>query len=403
MQKPLSHNSLIVDQRDFNDPSTRASRYADPRYTPARSIALRCWLRYSHKGIVSLNWAEIGMHVGECHVLHVLFESGQTGQLVAVPATKTAPQLVFLHLPGSAPRRAYRVYHVRPTGKDVLWTYRTEPWTDRNTALTLLDSVVHLWPRLNNQHMGAVSEPLRVVALYIRDKHRIGLGLTQHTSELVPSPTPGPRWRPRPMHEVQAATPARYVTAEEALRPPLVLWGKEGQTVDYLAALTTRDAADDPDKLEEWADHAHEYSGCRVLTPCPAGGDPLLWGSKATTFGGLPTVDDVLSGEADGVRSSGARSVLASTPFGLPPAQMRKLAGAWWCRRCLAESHGLDRVAAVENGLCLLHAHLENHERPGQMLRGLTCPDSPSGRHSWIRPPGNLPYCKYGCGAIGKS
>jgi len=390
----MDHFSLIVDNNDFTSPAGRGVRYSDPYFTPTQVTSLRCWLRYSHKAAVSADWSDIGIPQGEGQVLHVLFDSGQTGQLIVRTFEGTPfPVQYFLLLPQS-PGKLFKVYYTKPTGREVLWPYKVVPWTDRATALQLLDTVVYMWPRMPNQHMGSILEPLRVVSLYVRDKGRIGLGLTMHTTEDITA-SPGPGWWPKEAYKVNEKAPARYVTSEEALHPPVVLWGIENKTHDYLTAITVRQESTNG---EWWEDHTSRYSGCRLLQFNPEGGDPLLWGKQARDFGPLPSIDDILLGADVNV---GSTTTMAPPPYGLPVADLKRLQGAWWCRRCLAESSGLDRVRAVDNGLCVMHNHLEKNTG-GRTLPGLTCPESPNGRHKWSNPTFGPPVCKWGCGTLPK-
>lgn len=380
----MDHFQLITDSEDFNNPAGRGGRYAHPGYIPKSPLALRCWLHHNRPGTLPAHWGDIGIPAQHGQVLDVLFESGQTTSLLV--SFVQGVQWLFLSLP-HAPRQLVRVYHVKPTGKDILFPFNHVLWTDRAVAAELLDNTVHLWPRLINNRMDHITEPFRVVSLFLRDKGRIGIGLTPDFATANVSATP---YKPRALHETNRHDPRRFVDLE-SMNPPVVLWGIENKTEDYAVLLQSR-KPQTADSVDLWETTDTRYAGVRILRENPAGGDPMLWGLSRAVHG-VPILDAVLSGD---VLDAAQREILAPKPFGVQPFAASRMDTSWWCSRCLAETRGLDKVRSVEDGLCALHLRLVRGSET-RTLTGVTCAASSSGRHKWSRTIGRLPVCMF-CG-----
>ena len=383
----MDHFQLFADTEDINNPQGRAARYASSSYNPKKPIALRCWLHHNRAGTLPAAWSDIGVPQQQGQVLDVLFESGQTSALLVCFIENV--QWFFLSLPQS-PRQLIRIYHIKPTGKDILWPFNHILWTDRAVAAEQLDNVVHLWPRLLNNRMDHITEPFRVVSLFLRDKGRIGLGL-------VPDFATAPvlqNYKPRPLHETHEHDPRRFVDQQDSMRPSLVLWGVENRTEDYATLLQAR-RPQGPENIDEWTVSNDAYAGVRLLQRNPAGGDPMLWG-PAKAVHGVSVLDAVLSGD---ILESAKYLVEQPAPTGVKHYDVKELPNRWWCTRCLAESRGLDRTRAVENGLCVLHLRL-SQAAPMTRVAHITCAVSPRGRHKWSRISGRIPTCEW-CGELG--
>lgn len=383
----MDHFQLFADTEDINNPQGRAARYAFKDYNPKKPIALRCWLNHNRAGTLPAQWQDIGVAPQQGQVLDVLFESGQTSALLVCFIENT--QWFFLSLPQN-PRQLIRIYHVKPTGKDILWPFNHILWTDRAVAAENLDNVVYLWPRLLNNRMDHITEPFRVVSLFLRDKGRLGLGLVPN---LATSPVQ-PGYKPRPLHETHEHDPCRFVDQADSMRPSLVLWGVENRTEDYATLLQSR-RPQTPEHVDVWEVADERYAGVRLLQRNPTGGDPMLWG-PAQTVHGVPVLDAVLSGE---LLDAAQFDVKKPSPSGVKHLDTTELANRWWCTRCLAESRGLDKTRAVENGLCVLHLRLSQHAGVTKVA-GITCAVSPRGRHKWSRIAGRIPTCDW-CGELG--